>query len=106
MWDENRQVYGACKVWKQMGREDRRVARCTVTRLMRRLGVRGIVRGKGVKTTVPDWALTCPRGRVNRQFRAKRPNQPWVSDFTYVSTWAGFMYVAFVVDVFAWRIVG
>jgi putative transposase len=106
VWDENRQVYGVRKVWKQMGREGRRVARCTVARLMRRLGIRGVIRGKGVKTTITDKALACPQDRVNRQFRAERPNQLWVSDFTYVSTWAGFVYVAFVVDVFARRIVG
>ncbi len=106
VWDENRQVYGARKVWKQMGREGWCVARCTVTRLMRRLGIRGVIRGKCVKTTMQDKALACPRDRVNRQFRAERPNQLWVSDFTYVSTWAGFVYVAFVIDVFARRIVG
>jgi putative transposase len=99
-------VYGARKVWKQMGREGWCVARCTVARLMRRLGIRGVIRGKGVKTTIADKALACPQDRVNRQFRAERPNQLWVSDFTYVSTWAGFVYVAFVVDVFARRIVG
>jgi putative transposase len=106
VWDENRRVYGARKVWKQMGREGWGVARCTVARLMRRLGIRGVIRGKGVKTTITDKALACPQDRVNRQFRAERPNQLWVSDFTYVSTWTGFVYVAFVVDVFARRIVG
>jgi putative transposase len=106
VWDENRQVYGVRKVWKQMGRAGRRVARCTVGRLMRRLGIRGVIRGKGAKTTITDKALACPQDRVNRQFRAERPNQLWVSDFTYVSTLAGFVYVAFVVDVFARRIVG
>lgn len=106
VWEENRQAYGARKVWKQMGREGWQVARCTVARLMRGLGIRGVIRGKGVKTTMQDKALPCPQDRVNRQFRAKRPNQLWVSDFTYVSTWAGFVYVAFVVDVFARRIVG
>jgi putative transposase len=99
-------VYGARKVWKQMGREGWCVARCTVARLMRRLGIRGVIRGKGVKTTIADKALACPQDRVNRQFRAERPNQLWVSDFTYVSTWTGFVYVAFVVGVFARRIVG
>lgn len=106
VWEENRQAYGARKVWKQMGREGWQVARCTVARLMRGLGIRGVIRGKGVKTTMQDKALPCPQDRVNRQFRAERPNQLWVSDFTYVSTWAGFVYVAFVVDVFARRIVG
>jgi putative transposase len=82
------------------------VARCTVERLMRRLGLRGVIRGKTVKTTVSDKATPCPLDKVNRQFRAARPNALWVSDFTYVSTWQGFVYVAFVIDVFARRIVG
>jgi len=99
-------VYGADKVWKQLNRERIKVARCTVERLMRRLGLRGVVRGKKVRTTVPDAKAPCPLDRVNREFRADRPNQLWVSDFTYVSTWQGFVYVAFVVDVFARRIVG
>ena len=106
MWHENKQVYGVRKVWKQLGREGWSVARCTVERLMRRLGLRGVIRGKGVKTTVSNKAALCPHDRVNRQFRATRPNALWVSDFTYVSTWAGFVYVAFVIDVFARRIVG
>ena len=106
VWDENRQVYGVRKVWKQMGREGWLVARCTVARLMRGLGIRGVIRGKGMKTTITNKALACPQDLVNRQFRAERPNQLWVSDFTYVSTWTGFVYVAFVVDVFARRIVG
>jgi putative transposase len=105
VWNENFQVYGADKVWHQMNREDIEVARCTVERLMRRLGLRGAVRGKAVRTTVPGHA-PCPLDHVNRQFHAQRPNQLWVSDFTYVSTWQGFMYVAFVIDVFARRIVG
>jgi transposase InsO family protein len=82
------------------------VARCTVERLMRRLGLRGVMRGKVVRTTISDAKAPCPLDRVNRQFRAERPNQLWVSDFTYVSTWQGWLYVAFVVDVFARRIVG
>lgn len=106
MWTENRQVYGVRKVWRQLLREGVRVARCTVERLMRGLGLRGIVRGKTLRTTVSDLATPCPLDRVNRQFRADRPNALWVSDFTYVSTWAGFVYVAFVIDVFARRIVG
>ena len=106
VWDENRQVYGVRKVWKQLGREGSRVARCTVERLMRRLGLQGVVRGKAVRTTVSNPAAPCPRDQVNRQFRAERPNALWVSDFTYVSTWQGFVYVAFVIDVFARRIVG
>lgn len=106
VWDENRQVYGVCKVWKQLRREGYRVARCTVARLMKRLGLAGVVRGKGGKTTHSDKARPCPLDRVNRQFKADRPNALWVSDFTYVSTWQGLVYVAFVIDVFARRIVG
>lgn len=100
------QVYGAEKVWRQLKREQIDVARCTVERLMRHAGLRGAVRGKVVRTTVGDAAAPCPLDRVNRQFRADRPNQLWVSDFTYVSTWQGMIYVAFVIDVFARRIVG
>lgn len=106
VWDENKQVYGVRKVWRQLRREGHRVARCTVERLMRRLGLRGVIRGKTVKTTVSDKATPCPLDKVNRQFRAARPNALWVSDFTYVSTWQGFVYVAFVIDVYARRIVG
>ena len=106
VWHANMQVYGAEKVWKQMQREDIAVARCTVERLMRRLGLAGVRRGKIVRTTTPDTSAPCPLDRVNRQFNANRPNQLWVSDFTYVSTWQGWLYVAFVVDVFARRIVG
>lgn len=106
VWEGNLQVYGADKVWKQLGREGMVVARCTVERLMRRRGLRGVVRGKVVRTTVSDGKAPCPLDRVNRQFRAERPNQLWVSDFTYVSTWQGWLYVAFVIDVFARRIVG
>ena len=101
VWKANMQVYGADKVWRQLAREDIMVARCTVERLMRRLGLRGVMRGKVVRTTVGDSKATCPLDRVNRQFRAERPNQLWVSDFTYVSTWQGWLYVAFVIDVFA-----
>lgn len=99
-------VYGADKVWRQLHREKQTVARCTVERLMRRLGIEGARRGKKVRTTVPDTALPCPLDHVNRQFKADRPNQLWVSDFTYVSTWQGWLYVAFIIDVFARRIVG
>jgi len=99
-------VYGADKVWRQLRREGVAVARCTVERLMRELGLRGVRRGKQLRTTVPDPKAPCPLDRVNRQFRAERPNQLWVSDFTYVSTWQGWVYVAFVVDVFSRRIVG
>jgi transposase InsO family protein len=106
VWNTNLQVYGADKVWKQMNREGETVARCTVERLMRRLGLRGVKRGKVVRTTVSDNKAQCPLDKVNRHFKAERPNQLWVSDFTYVSTWQGWLYVAFVVDVFARRIVG
>ncbi len=100
------QVYGADKVWRQLAREGTAAARCTVERLMRRLGLRGVMRGKVVRTTVSDNKAPCPLDRVKRQFRAERPNQLWVSDFTYVSTCQGWQYVAFVIDVFARRIVG
>ncbi len=106
VWQVNMQVYGADKVWKQLRREELAVARCTVERLMRRLGLRGVVRGKVVRTTISDPKAPCPLDKVNRQFKADRPNQLWVSDFTYVSTWQGWLYVAFVIDVFARRIVG
>ena len=106
VWNANLQVYGADKVWKQMQREGVEVARCTVERLMRRLGLRGVKRGKVVRTTISDNKAPCPLDKVNRQFQAERPNQLWVSDFTYVSTWQGWLYVAFIVDVFARRIVG
>jgi transposase InsO family protein len=106
VWNANLQVYGADKVWKQMNREGVRVARCTVERLMRSAGLRGASRGKVVRTTVSDPSTPCPLDRVNRQFKATRPNELWVSDFTYVSTWQGWLYVAFVVDVYARRIVG
>ncbi len=102
----NLQVYGADKVWRQLGREGHPVARCTVERLMRRHGLRGVVRGKVVRTTISDVNAPCPLDRVHREFKAQRPNQLWVSDFTYVSTWQGWQYVAFVIDVFARRIVG
>ena len=106
VWNDNLQVYGADKVWMQMNREGEVVARCTVERLMKRLGLQGVRRGKAVRTTVSDPKAPCPLDKVNRQFHAERPNQLWVSDFTYVSTWQGWLYVAFVVDVFARRIVG
>jgi transposase InsO family protein len=109
VWNANLQVYGADKVWKQMNREGVEVARCTVERLMRRLGLRGVKRGKVVRTTVSDSKSPCPLDKVNRQFKADRPNQLWVSDFTYVATWQGWQgwqYVASVVDVFARRTVG
>ena len=103
---ENFGVYGVRKVWHQMQRKGIDVARCTVARLMRQMGLKGVVRGKSIRTTVSDAAAPCPRDRVNRQFTAPRPNALWVSDFTYVATWSGFVYVAFVIDAFARRIVG
>lgn len=103
---DNRKLYGARKIWHVMRREGEDVARCTVERLMRSLGIRGVVRGKKVITTNPDTSLPCPDDKVNRLFMADRPNKLWVSDFTYVSTWSGTVYVAFVIDVFARRIVG
>lgn len=106
VWQVNMRVYGADKVWRQLRREGVPVARCTVERLMRRQGLRGAVRGKAVRTTISDRILPCPLDHVNRQFKADRPNQLWVSDFTYVSTWQGWLYVAFIIDVFARRIVG
>ena len=106
VWQANMQVYGADKVWRQLRREGTDVARCTVERLMRKAGLRGVMRGKVVRTTAGETRTPCPLDRVNRQFKAQRPNQLWVSDFTYVSTWQGFVYVAFVIDVFARRIVG
>ena len=106
VWNSNLQVYGADKVWRQLAREGTPVARCTIERLMRRQGLRGVRRGKVVRTTISDSRAPCPLDRVHRQFRAERPNQLWVSDFTYVSTWQGWLYVAFVIDVFARRIVG
>jgi transposase InsO family protein len=106
VWQANMRVYGADKVWKQMNREGVEVARCTVERLMKRLGLQGVRRGKVVRTTVSDTKAPCPLDRVNRVFKAERPNQLWVSDFTYVSTWQGWLYVAFVIDVYARRIVG
>jgi putative transposase len=106
VWQANMQVYGADKVWKQMNREGITVARCTVERLMRQQGLRGVVRGKRVRTTIPDVCAPRPLDRVNRQFKADRPNQLWVSDFTYVSTWQGWLYVAFVIDgcIVGWRV--
>ena len=95
---ENFRVYGVRKVWRQMRREGFDVARCTVERLMRSLELQGVIRGKPVRTTLSDRAAPCPLDHVNRQFNALRPNTLWVSDFTYVATWQGFVYVAFVID--------
>ena len=106
VFKENRQVYGARKVWRQLGRERIPTARCTVERLMRRLGICGAVRGRKPKTTIPDEAAARPADLVERDFTADQPNQLWVADLTYVATWLGFVYVAFVIDVFSRMIVG
>jgi len=106
VFTENFEVYGARKVWRQLNREGVATARCTVERLMQDMGLQGVVRGKPVRTTVSDKAAPCPLDHVNRQFHAPMPNMLWLSDFTYVSTWAGFVYVAFVIDAYARRIVG
>ena len=107
IWDDNEQVYGAEKVWKQLRRDGESVARCTVERLMRHMGLRGAVRGRAwIVTTRTDDTAARPADLVDRQFVATRPNQLWVADFTYVATWRGFVYVAFVIDVFARCIVG
>jgi transposase InsO family protein len=103
---ENFEVYGIRKVWRQLQRESVNVARCTVERLMRSMGLQGVIRGKSVRTTISDKAVPCPLDHVNRQFNAPQPNMLWVSDFTYVATWSGFVYVAFVIDAYARRIVG
>ena len=106
VFEANFRVYGVRKVWWQLGREGIGAARCTVARLMRQMGLKGAVRGREVRTTVSNPAVACPLDRVNRQFRAPRPNVLWLSDFTYVATWQGFVYVAFVIDAYARRIVG
>jgi putative transposase len=106
VFDENFGVYGARKVWRQLQREGFDVARCTVERLMRVMGLQGVIRGRRVRTTVSDKAAPCPLDRVNRQFHAPAPNRLWVSDFTYVATWQGFVYVAFIIDAYARRIIG
>jgi transposase InsO family protein len=106
IWEANFRVYGADKVWQQLQREGWTVARCTVERLMRQAGLRGVVRGRRCRTTVPEVAAEVPRDRVQRCFAVAQPNALWVADFTFVATWAGFVYVAFVVDAFARRIVG
>ncbi len=103
---ENFGVYGVRKVWRQMKREGFDIARCTIERLMRDMGLQGVIRGKPMRTTISDKAAVCPLDHVNRQFHAPAPNRLWVSDFTYVATWAGFVYVAFIVDVYARNIVG
>ena len=106
MWKENFGVYGAYKVWRQLRREGEDVARCTVERLMRAMGLRGVVRGRKARTTIPDDLAERPKDLVKRNFTADGPNQLWVADLTYVVTWRGFVYVAFVTDVFSRRIVG
>lgn len=106
VWDENLQVYGVRKVWRRLKREQIAAAKCTVERLMRRLGIQGVRRGGKCWTTVPDAKPPCPADSVNRQFVATRPNQLWVADITFVATWLGFVYVAFITDVFSRRIVG
>jgi len=106
VWKENFCVYGARKIWRQLNRESIKVARCTVERLMKRLGLQGIVRGRRCKTTISNPRAVHPSDLVNRQFTATRPNQLWVADFTFVAAWIGFVYVAFITDVFARRIVG
>jgi transposase InsO family protein len=106
VYEENFRVYGARKVWRQLRREAFGVARCTIERLMHSLGLQGVVRGRRCRTTIADESAERPLDRVNRQFHASRPNELWVADFTYVATWAGFVYVAFVIDVYARRIIG
>ena len=107
VWSQNFEVYGAKKVWRQLSREGIRVARCTVARLMRELGLKGVTRGKRFKTTtISEQGAMRPLDLVERDFVASRPNELWVSDLTYVATWRGFAYVAFVIDVFSRRIVG
>ena len=106
VWKENFGVYGARKVWRQLVREKVDIARCTVERLMREMGLRGVVRGRKVKTTISDDLAERPLDLVKRDFTADRPNQLWVADLTYVATWMGFVYVAFITDVFSRKIVG
>jgi len=106
VFNDNWRVYGVRKIWRQLQREGYDVARCTVARLMKTMGLQGIIRGKPHKTTVQDKKAPCPLDKVNRQFQVPAPNRLWVSDFTYVATWKGFVYVAFVIDAYARRIVG
>jgi len=106
VWEENFRAYGPRKVWRQLHREGIRAARCTVERLMRREGLQGVVRGRKKRTTIPACVDELPLDRVQRRFVASRPNELWIADFTYVATWSGFVYVAFVIDVFARCIVG
>ena len=106
VWHKSRRRYGARKVWRQLLRENIKIARCTVERLMRQLDIKGVVRGRKPQTTIPDESAMRPADLVQRDFTATRPNQLWVADLTYVATWVGFVYVAFVIDVFSRRIVG
>jgi putative transposase len=106
VFEENFRVYGVRKVWRQLRREGISAARCTVARLMRDMGLRGASRGKPLRTTISDKAAPCPLDRVNRQFHASAPDRLRLADFTYVATWTGFVYVAFVIDAYARRIVG
>jgi transposase InsO family protein len=106
VWHQNREVYGARKVWRQLQREGFAVARCTVERLMLEMGLRVVTRGRRPKTTIPDAVADRPLDLVHRDFSSTRPNQLWVADLTYVATWSGFVYVALVIDVFSRRIVG
>lgn len=106
VWEDNYQVYGARKVWRQLNHEQIPVARCTVERLMRKIGLQGVIRGGLRRTTRSNPDSKFPADRVNRRFVASRPNQLWVADFTYVATWTGFVYVAFVIDVFSRQIIG
>jgi transposase InsO family protein len=106
VFEENWRVYGVRKIWQQLSREGFDVARCTVARLRKGMGIQGIIRGKPHRTTIQDKKAPCPLDKVNRQFRVPAPNMLWVSDFTYVATWKGFVYVAFVIDAYARRIVG
>ncbi|MGH8116976.1 MAG: IS3 family transposase [Rhodanobacteraceae bacterium] len=106
VWEENFRVYGVRKVWRQLRREGQPVARCTVARLMQTMGLKGVIRGKVIRTTISNPATPYPHDLVERRFHADRPNELWVADFTYVSTWQGWVYVAFIIDVFARRIVG
>ena len=106
VWDENHQVYGPRKVWRQLRRQGTGVARCTVERLMRGMGLHGVVRGRKFKTTIGGDTAVCPADLVQRDFTATRPNELWVADLTYVATWNGFAFVAFVIDAYARRIVG
>ena len=106
VWHENYGVHGARKAWRQLNREQIPVARCTVERLMRAMSLRGAIRGRGFKTTIPDEKASRPADLVERQFTAERPNQLWAADFTFVATWKGIVFVAFVIDVFSRRIIG